>query len=79
LLSNYITYERQEEFTMKITKTTRALDALRMSPEVMNIFKKHGLYCPRCKGIGEDTIEKIAICNGMDVKDFVNELNGVLE
>ena len=50
-----------------------------MSPEVMSIFKKYGLYCPRCKGVGEDTIEKIAICNGMDVKAFVNELNGAPE
>jgi hypothetical protein len=63
----------------KITKATGALDALNMSNEIMKIFKKHGLYCPRCKGIGEDTIEKIAVCNGMDVKEFVNELNAVLE
>lgn len=63
----------------KITKATRALDALKMSNEIMKIFKKYGLYCPQCKGIGEDTIEKIAMCNGMDVKEFVNELNATLE
>jgi len=64
---------------VKITKATRALDALKMSSEIMKIFKKRGLYCPQCKGIGEDTIEKIAVCNGMDVKEFVNELNDVLD
>lgn len=63
----------------KITKATRALEALNMSDDIMKIFKKHGLYCPGCKGIGEDTIEKIAVCNGMDVKEFINELNAVLE
>ncbi len=64
---------------MKITKATKALDALKMSNEIMKIFKKRGLYCPRCKGIGEDTIERIAFCNGIDVKEFLNELNDALE
>ena len=64
---------------MKITKTTMALDAMKMSGGIMKIFKKRGLYCPRCKGIGEDTIEKIAVCNGMDVKEFLKELNDALE
>lgn len=63
----------------KIIKTTPALEALKMSNEIMKIFKKHGLYCPQCKGLGQDTIEKIAICNGMDVKEFVSELNAALE
>lgn len=45
----------------------------------MKIFKKYDLYCPRCKGIGEDTIEKIAICRGMDVQAFVDELNSALD
>jgi hypothetical protein len=71
--------ETGEGCEMKITKATRALDALKMSDGVMKIFKKYGLYCPSCKGIGEDTVEKIAICNGMDVKAFISELNSALE
>ena len=64
---------------MKITKSTKAPDAMKISPNIMKIFKKYELYCPRCKGIGEDTIEKIALCNGMDVQAFVDQLNGALE
>lgn len=64
---------------MKIIKSTKAPDAIKLSPNIMKIFKKYDLYCPRCKGISEDTIEKIALCNGMDVQAFVDELNGALE
>lgn len=64
---------------MKITKNTMALDAIRISPGVLRVFQQHNLYCPGCKGIGEDTIEKIADCNGMNIQDFLNELNGALD
>lgn len=64
---------------MKITKHTKAPDALKLSAKILKVFKKHNLYCPECKGIGEDTIEKIAICKGLDVQAFVDELNGALE
>jgi hypothetical protein len=64
---------------MKITNSTKAPDALKLSPDIIKIFKKYDLYCPGCKGIDEDTIEKIAICNGMDVQAFVDELNRALE
>jgi hypothetical protein len=64
---------------MKITKSTKAPDAIKLSGNIIKIFQKYNLYCPRCKGISEDTIEKIAICNGMDVQKFVDELNSALE
>jgi hypothetical protein len=64
---------------MKITRSTKAADAIMLSDNVVMIFRKHNLYCPGCKGLGEDTIEKIAVCNGMDVQEFLDELNGSLE
>jgi hypothetical protein len=64
---------------MKITKSTKVPDAIKLSDSILQIFKKYDLYCPRCKGVGEDTIEKVAICNGMDVQIFVDELNSALE
>ncbi len=64
---------------MKITKETKALDALRMSGNIIKVFQMHNLYCPGCKGISQDTIEKVAICNGMDIREFLEELNGALE
>ncbi len=68
-----------EIHNMKITRSMKAPDAIKLSPGIIKIFKKYELYCPGCKGIGEDTIEKIAICNGMDVQAFVDELNRALE
>jgi beta-galactosidase beta subunit len=64
---------------MKITKNTKAIDALKLTSNVIKVFRKYDLYCPGCKGIGEETIEKIAVCNGMDVQKFLDELNGSLE
>jgi hypothetical protein len=74
-----MTRTRRYGATMKITKNTKATDALKMSGNILEVFRKHDLYCPGCKGIGEDTIEKIATCNGMDVEKFLSELNGALE
>ena len=64
---------------MKITKDTGALEALRMSGSIIQVFQRHNLYCPGCKGISQETIEKIALCNGMDVAQFVDELNDALK
>jgi hypothetical protein len=64
---------------MKITKNTRALDAIRMSKKIIKVFEDFGLYCPTCKGVGEETIEKIAVNNGLELKKLLKELNSALE
>ncbi len=64
---------------MKIAPTTKALDAIKMSRKIMTVFKDYGLYCPSCKGIGEETIAKIAATNGLDLKEFLKKLNAVLD
>ena len=64
---------------MKITKGTKALDAMRMSRKVVKVFEDYRLYCPSCKGIREETIEKIAVTNGLDIKEFLNDLNAALD
>jgi hybrid cluster-associated redox disulfide protein len=64
---------------MRITKNTKALDAIKMSHKIIKVLENHGLYCLTCKGAVEDTIEKIAVNNGMDAKEFLKELNAALE
>jgi hypothetical protein len=64
---------------MKITKNTRALDAIRMSKKIIRVFEGFGLYCPMCKGVAEETIEKIAVNNGLELKKLLKELNSALE
>jgi hypothetical protein len=64
---------------MKIVQNTRALDAIKMSRKIITVFKEYGLYCPFCKGIGEETIGKIAATNGLDIKEFLKKLNAALD
>ena len=64
---------------MKITKSTKALDAVRMSRKVVRVFEDYRLYCPSCKGIREETIEKIAVTNGLNLKEFLKDLNTALD
>jgi len=60
---------------MKITEHTTVHDALKKSRHALNVFKKHKLYCPHCKGSVEDTIGKVALNNGLDLKALLDELN----
>lgn len=64
---------------MKITKKTKALDAIRMSRKIVKVFEDYRLYCPSCKGVREETIEKIAVTNGLNIKEFLKELNAALD
>ena len=64
---------------MKINADTNAADALKISKKVADIFKKHNLDCPGCKGIKEETIAKIAFNQGLELEKFINELNSALD
>ena len=50
-----------------------------MSGKIIKVFEGYGLYCPACKGAGEETIEKVAVNNGLDVKKLLQDLNSALE
>ncbi len=73
--SNYIIQGKR----MKITSKTNGADALRMSKNVAEVFKSYKLHCVRCKGIANETIEKIAFNSGLDLNLFLEDLNRVLE
>ena len=60
---------------MKITEKTRVHDAIKSSANVLKVLEKYGLDCAGCKGAVEETVEKLAINNGLDVKTLVRELN----
>ena len=64
---------------MKIEKTTKIIDALKLSKGVKEILQKYNLDCAGCKGAVEDTIEKVAFNNGLDLKMFLNELNNKMD
>ncbi len=63
---------------MKITAKTNGADALRMSKSVAEVFNSYNLHCAKCKGIGGESIEKIAFNSGLDLKTFLDDLNRAL-
>jgi hybrid cluster-associated redox disulfide protein len=60
---------------MEIREKTTVDEAIKKSREVAKVLKKYNLDCAGCRGAKEDTIEKIAINNGLNVKDLLRELN----
>lgn len=64
---------------MKIKPDTNVAEALKMSKKVADVFRKHELDCPGCKGVVEETIEKAAFHNGLKLDEFLKELNEALK
>ncbi|HOP63070.1 MAG TPA: disulfide oxidoreductase [Spirochaetota bacterium] len=60
---------------MVIKKNTFVPDALKASKNVADVFNKYNLRCLKCKGMVQDTIEKVAFNNGLDLQLFLEELN----
>ncbi len=60
---------------MEIKKSTYVPEALKASKHVAEVFRKHDLKCLKCKGMVEDTIEKVAFNNGIELQSFLDELN----
>lgn len=59
---------------MEITGQTMATDALKVKG-VADVFRKYDLYCLKCKGIVQETIEKICYNKNLVLEDFLKELN----
>lgn len=64
---------------MKIKADTVVVDAIKMSKEVTKVLKKYKLDCAGCRGAVEDTIEKVAVNNGLDLKVFLEDLNNAIK
>jgi len=64
---------------MEITAATKVADALKMSQKVTDLFKEYKLDCPGCKGMVEETIDKVAFNNGLNLEDFLKDLNNALK
>ncbi len=60
---------------MEIKEKTTVHEAIKRSKEVIKVFKKYNLDCPSCRGSAEETMEKVAVNNGLDIKKFLKELN----
>ncbi|HPN57459.1 MAG TPA: hypothetical protein PLD92_11490 [Candidatus Omnitrophota bacterium] len=69
----------QDGNPMEIKETTTVEEAIKKSPAVAAVFKKLRLDCPSCRGARADTIMKVAINNGLELKSLLLELNRALK
>lgn len=47
--------------------------------KLASVFKKYNLDCIGCKGSEQDTIKMVAINYGLDLKQFLKDLNNELK
>jgi hybrid cluster-associated redox disulfide protein len=64
---------------MKITEDMKLKDVIARHVQVAKVFKKYNLDCIGCKGADEDTVRIVAVNNGIDVNQFVKELNDAIK
>jgi len=60
---------------MKIKADTLVADAIKISKNVGKVLKRYNLDCAGCRGAVEDTIDKVAVNNGLDLQQFLKDLN----
>ncbi|MGQ9842785.1 MAG: DUF1858 domain-containing protein [Spirochaetota bacterium] len=64
---------------MKITEDMKLKDVIAHHVQVAKVFKKYNLDCIGCKGADEDTVRIVAMNNGLDVHQFIKELNDAIK
>ncbi|NMB65467.1 MAG: DUF1858 domain-containing protein [Spirochaetes bacterium] len=64
---------------MKITEDMKLKEVITHHVQVAKVFKKYNLDCIGCKGADEDTIRIVATNYGLDVQQFVKELNEAIK
>ncbi len=63
---------------MLITPNTMLRDILSADPEVEQIFLNQGMHCLSCLAASGETLEQACDVHGLDVDDFVEELNSFI-
>jgi len=61
----------------KITKDMNIREVLDKHPEVVPVFQKYNMGCIGCIAASFEKIGDIAAVHGVDVKEFLEELNKV--
>ncbi len=59
----------------KITKDMNIIDIIKDYPETVEVFVKYGLGCIGCAAAKYENLEAGAKVHGIDVDQFVEELN----
>jgi Zn-finger nucleic acid-binding protein len=59
---------------MQISEKTIASEVLKKYKNTASVFNSYNLNCPSCRGVEQDTLEKIIINNGLDPQKFMEEI-----
>jgi hybrid cluster-associated redox disulfide protein len=64
---------------MKITEDMKIKEVIASHVQAAKVFKKYNLGCIGCRGADEDTIKMVATNYGLDVQQFVKDLNEAIK
>lgn len=63
----------------KITEDMNIREVIEKHPEVVAVFQKYNMGCIGCIAASFEKISDIAAVHGVDVKQFVKELNEAMK
>ena len=63
----------------EITEEMNIREVIEKHPEVTSVFAKYNMGCIGCIAASFEKIKDIAVVHGVDVKQFLKELNEVMK
>jgi hybrid cluster-associated redox disulfide protein len=63
----------------EITEDMNIREVIEKHPEVTSVFVKYNMGCIGCIAASFEKIKDIAVVHGVDVKQFLKELNEVMK
>jgi hybrid cluster-associated redox disulfide protein len=63
----------------EITEDMNIREVIEKHPEVTSVFAKYNMGCIGCIAASFEKIKDIAVVHGVDVKQFLKELNEVMK
>lgn len=63
----------------KITKEMGIIEVVQQYPQTLEVFQRYGLGCIGCAAARFENLEAGAKVHGIDVDDFIADLNAAIE
>ena len=64
---------------LEINKDSIISDLIKISPKVMEVFFKYGMYCVDCPIATGETIEQAASTHGLEAEELLKEIREKLK
>lgn len=68
----------KEEGKIELDKNMTIAEVLRVAPQAMEVFFKHGMHCMGCPVASGETIEQAAEVHGLDPDEIIKEIKKAL-